>query len=188
MKNPLCILLCLVAGWVAGCQHRAPPAPPEELAGPMQLKVLKPGEARPLVIVPQAFAPVDAAWQSLAVAGGQLDFGSSPLDFSPRSAQWRFTLTTERTPAATDKPNQDHSHVKISLWIGDKDAAGKVVLRPVKVDFKRKGGAGCVQEFDNGLWPDGTPRPIHIVISGTDIVYSAKVEDLGLTAIKPLAD
>ena len=144
---------------------------------------------------PKLFPPVTLAstqpalpetgWQPLDSRRGELDFGSVTLDFIPRSALWRFRLATESTPEATAKPGQNHSYVKVSLWMGEKDTGGHVGLRAVKVDFKRKGGAWCDQGFSNGLFPDGNPRPFRITISGNYIDYLATVEDLGGEAPVP---
>ncbi len=133
----------------------------------------------PLVIkdVQTTLGP-DAPWQTLTSSGGELSLSNATLDFSPRTPRWRFTLTSEPTTQAIVRPNQNHSYIAINLWIGDKDANDKIIMRPVPPRFSRKGGADCIQEFDNGLWPDGTPRPFQIVISGTLVNYQAKVDDL----------
>ena len=134
---------------------------------------------------PETFAGPEAHWQPLTSSEGELNLSNATMDFSPRTAQWRFTLTSESTPQALAKLNQDHSHLKINLWIGDKDPQGNVIMHPIPTNFKRKGGAGCVQEFDNGLWPDGTPRPFQLEFSGSYIIYHAKVEDLTVNAVQP---
>jgi hypothetical protein len=175
-------LLCLLG---FACRSNQP-APAQKLppltSGPMNLQVMNSSEMPPVVLAPPEPAPPDAVWRSLESAGGDLDFGNAVLDFSPRSAHWRFSLSSDHLAAAFRIPNRDQSYLQISLWMGDHNADGKVILRPVVVHFQRKGGAGCVQEFDNGLWPDGSPRPFRIMINGTFINYQARIEDLGPSA------
>jgi hypothetical protein len=155
---------------------------PPLTSGPMNLRVINSSEMPPVALPPPEPAPANAVWESIAVSGGDLDFGNAVLDFSPRSAHWRFLLTSDHLPAAFRIPNRDQSYLQVSLWMGDRDAEGKVVLRPVIVRFQKKGGASCDQQFDNGLWPDGSPRPFRIMINGTFISYQARVEDLGPSA------
>ena len=190
------VLLMTTLCLILGCQ--AKPAPREKMLPPPRLDAfgrplppyLNPSTTPPLIIksseMPSADASSDANWQPLDSTSGELDHGSSTLNFSPRSARWRFSLTSERTAEAEVRPNQDRSYVKVSLWIGDKDPQGKIGLRAVAVNFKRKGGATCVQEFDYGLWPDGSPRPFQITISGTYVTFQAKVEDHGPTIPTPI--
>lgn len=190
MRMAVWLLFTSTATALMGCHNHAervnkPPEARHDLFGNPLPPLLDPVTTPPLIINPTATAPADASWQLLDTAGGELVLASATMNFSPRSAQWRFTLTSEKTPQATARPNQDHSYLKVSLWIGEKDAKGNVALRPVKVDFKRKGGAQCLQEFDNGLWPDGSPRPFQITINGTYVTYLARVEDLGPTATAP---
>ena len=134
---------------------------------------------------PETVAGPAAPWQPLTSSEGELNLSNAMMDFSPRTARWRFTLTSESTPQTMAKSNQDHSHLKINLWVGDKDPQGNIIMHPVPTNFKRKGGAGCIQEFDNGLWPDGTPRPFQLEISGSYVIYHAKVEDLAAGAAQP---
>lgn len=134
---------------------------------------------------PETVAGPAAPWQPLTSSEGELNLSNAMMDFSPRTAHWRFTLTSESTPQALAKTNQDHSHLKINLWVGDKDPQGNIIMHPVPTNFKRKGGAECIQEFDNGLWSDGTPRPFQLEISGSYVIYHAKVEDLAAGAAQP---
>ena len=186
MKHPVNWLLALALFLAAGCrgngptQEKMPEGLRRDAFGRPMPPLLDPSTP-PLVINPtqMSAAPANADWQLLDTLGGELDLDSATINFSPRSAHWRFSLTSEKTPRAMFRPNQDLSFVKVSLWIGEKDGNGNIALRPVKVNFSRKGGASCVQEFDNGLFPDGSSRPFQIMINGTYITYLAKVEDLG---------
>ena len=194
MNHPFDCLLSLTLILAVGChangpaQEKMPEAVRHDAFGRPMLPLLD-ASSPPLVINPTqiATAPGDADWQLLDTAGGELDLDSATINFAPRSTHWRFTLTSEKTPKANFRPNQDLSFVKVSLWIGERDGKGNIALRPVKVNFSRKGGASVVQEFDNGLFPDGSPRPFQIMINGTYITYLAKVEDLGANAPKPAA-
>ena len=150
----------------------------------------------------QPVAP-DVAWQPLDYRAGELSFGSASLDFMPRSTHWRFTFTSDRTPEATSRNGQDHSYLKVNLWMGQRDARGEIGLRAVRLGAERtvagakltpvhakgKGGDGGMMEFDSGLFPDGTPRPFRITVSGNCINYQLNVEDLGpqaTPAVKPM--
>ena len=171
-------LISLMLGVNTGCHDT--PAVARGKANAARLSKLNATPPPPPLIIKPVETPVgpNAPWQPLAQSDGELDLSTATLDFSPRSAVWRFTLTSDATPQATAKTGQDHSYLRVNMWIADKDPQGKIIMRPVPTDFKRKAGAGCVQEFENGLWPDGSPRAFQIGISGTYVIYHAKVEDL----------